>query len=81
MSSNKNSFREKVAAFDEITSIEEKCEYVNVLLEDICHVEDGHVIYSEEHDNYQFFAMAGYCSMRLVMCPYGGFEHFELTCN
>ncbi|AXF63319.1 hypothetical protein R7W29_000635 [Citrobacter freundii] len=81
MLSNKMNFLEKVGAFNKITSIEEKCEYVYVLLKDIIHVEDGHVIYSEEHDNYQFFSRSGYCTMRLVMSPYGSFEHFELTCN
>lgn len=48
MLSNKMNFLEKVGAFNKITSIEEKCEYVYVLLKDIIHVEDGHVIYSEE---------------------------------
>ncbi|KHS44222.1 hypothetical protein RN38_16585 [Hafnia paralvei] len=81
MLSNKKSFSEKVHEFNQLISIEEKCEYVYELLEDIVHVEDGHATYNEEHDSYQFFSSGDCCSMRLVMSPYGYIEHFEFGCN
>ncbi|HBY5559584.1 TPA: hypothetical protein MIY09_11080 [Klebsiella pneumoniae] len=78
---NNESFMQKAATFSQLTSVEDKCEYVYELLESICHIEDGHVTYSEEHDCYQFFSGGDCCSMRLVMSPYGDIEHFEFGCN
>jgi len=77
----KKSFIEKARTFSQLGSVEEKCEYVNVLLEDIVHVEDGDVVYSGEHNCYQFISGGDYYSMRLVMSPYGDIEHFEFGCN
>ncbi|MGM3173861.1 MULTISPECIES: hypothetical protein [Dickeya] len=81
MNGNNESFKQKAAIFSQITSVEEKCEYVYELLEDICRIEDGSATYSEEHDCYQFFSSGDCCSMRLVMSPYGDIEHFEFGCN